>query len=124
MKLMREITGIVFAVLGLWLFFSSEAFARLTHVNEWSWSVAIVSVFVGWATGGIAFSLGDWVWAFITYVWQHLFHKSPPLANVAADYVVNGIITEARNNGAKPIQMRSWRKNTGEELEKKYGIKN
>lgn len=68
MILMRGITRIVFAVLGLWLFFSSEAFARLTHVNEWSWSVAIVAVFVGWTTGGIASSLGDWVWTFITYV--------------------------------------------------------
>jgi len=67
MKLMRVITGIVFVVLGLWLFFSSEAFARLTHVNEWSWSVALVTVSVGWVIGGIAFSLGDWVTAFIIY---------------------------------------------------------
>ena len=42
-----------------------------------------------------------------TVVWQHLFHKSPPLANIAADYVVNGIITEAINNGASFVKLPS-----------------
>ena len=39
-----------------------------------------------------------------TILWQHLWRKSPQLANIAADYVVNGVIQEAINEGATYVQ--------------------
>jgi predicted metal-dependent peptidase len=36
-----------------------------------------------------------------TVTWFHLFRRSPVLANIAADYVVNGIIQEAGSSGVK-----------------------
>lgn len=40
-----------------------------------------------------------------TMLWAHLYHRSPILANVAADYVVNDIIQEAVDAGASYVQL-------------------
>ncbi len=40
-----------------------------------------------------------------TVVWQHLWRRSPILANIAADFVVNGIIQESIDQGASFVKI-------------------
>lgn len=62
---MRIIITVFYAVLGLYLYYTSEAFTKLHAGEEVYGSVLLVSVFIGYCIGSLAAWLAEWTVAVV-----------------------------------------------------------